>query len=114
MPTTSGHASGKLPKKLVDERPLLDAIDGVYLLPAILVAHKLGLFETIGRGALTADEIESKIESEGSPDRGATRLRQLARLHEREPQSVPPDATWCKLSVEGESDQLGTISGLFY
>jgi hypothetical protein len=61
MPTTSGHASGKLRKKPIDERPLLDAIDGVYLLPTFLVAHKLGLFETIGRGALTADEISQKL-----------------------------------------------------
>ena len=67
MPTTPGRASGKLPKKLIDERPLLDAIDGLYLLPAILVAHKLGLFETIGRGALTAGEISQKLNLKARP-----------------------------------------------
>jgi hypothetical protein len=67
MQSTPARASNKLRKRPLDDRRLTDAIDGVYALPAILVAHKLGLFETIGRGALTTAEIALRLNLEARP-----------------------------------------------
>ena len=57
----SKRTSPKLPRIAVDDRRLSDAIIGVYAFPAVLVAHKLGLFEAIGRKALTIDEIAERL-----------------------------------------------------
>ena len=57
----------KLHKKPIDDRRLTDAIDGAYVLPAVLVAHKLGVFETIGHEALGTSEIAKKLGLEVRP-----------------------------------------------
>jgi hypothetical protein len=59
--------SVKLPKKPLDDRRLSDAITGVYAFPAVLVAHKLGLFEALGNNALTADEVGRRLNLKARP-----------------------------------------------
>src|SRR5712692_1878446 len=61
------RAPAKIRKKYADDRRLADAIVGVHAFTTILVAHKLGLFEAIGRGVSTRAEISRKLNLEARP-----------------------------------------------
>src|SRR5260370_9995618 len=51
----------KIHKPEVDDRRVSDALSGLYALPSLLVAHKLGLFELLENGSLTSEEIAAKL-----------------------------------------------------
>ena len=51
----------KIHKPQVDDRCVSDALYGLYALPSILVAYKMGLFELLENGGLTSKEIAAKL-----------------------------------------------------
>ena len=51
----------KIHKPQVDDRCVTDALYGLYALPSLLVAYKMGLFELLENGGLTSKEIAAKL-----------------------------------------------------
>ena len=57
----------KVRKPSVDDHHVFDVVFGLYAIPSVLIAHKLGLYEFLGERGLTAAEIASKLHLELRP-----------------------------------------------